>query len=282
MKIKFFAPRWGFEKIDWESFLRTVKNAGYSGIEWFPFGEESTPADHIEVIALLDKYELDFSIVMAVLKHCPDVDDYLSELRQQLTYFCNLRSGNKQPLFISAQTGREFFSQAELDATISCCNKISAETGMPIYQETHRNKWSFAAHAVGPVLDRRDDFWLTFDISHWFCVSESYLHDQQDTVEKAISRAAHIHARVGHTEGPQVYDPSLPEYKEALDEHLRVWDKYIEHRRKSGVEFCTITPEFGPPPYMVFANKSGAPHEEQWRINLWIKDFLEKRYSATL
>lgn len=275
MRIKFFAPRWGAEEIAWEPFLQKVKEAGYAGIEWFPFGEESGEEQHLEVVSLLKKYGLEFSIVTAVLQHYPDVNEYVEELERQLRYLCRLK-----PLFISAQTGREFYSMDDIGKTLRCCKTVSEENGIPIYQETHRNKWSFAAHAVRQVLDLHDDFHLTFDISHWFCVSESYLHDQQETVEKAISRARHIHARVGHTEGPQVYDPALPEYREALDEHLRIWDKYIDQRKAGGAEFCTITPEFGPPPYMVFANKSGSPHDEQWRINLWMKDHLQQRYST--
>ena len=159
-----------------------------------------------------------------------------------------------------------------------CCKKISEQTSVSIYHETHRNKWAYAAHTAAPFLNKYEDLLLTLDISHWFCVSESYLHDQQNTVEKAIQQARHIHARVGHIQGPQVYDPALPEYGEALNEHLKVWDKYVEQRKTSGASYCTITPEFGPPPYMVFANRNGAPHEEQWRLNFWMKEYLEKRF----
>jgi sugar phosphate isomerase/epimerase len=279
MIIKFFAPRWGSEHIQWERFLLLAKDAGYAGIEWFPVGEDSSDQDHLQVVNLLEKYGLEFAIVMAVTQHYPDFIEYLYELESKLKYLSQLASRNTKPLFITAQTGREYFTAEQVEKTLECCRKISEQTGVPIYHETHRNKWAYAAHATKPFLEKHEDLFLTFDISHWFCVSESYLHDQQQTVEKAIKQARHIHARVGHTQGPQVYDPALPEYAQALDEHVKVWDKYIQHRQMSGASYCTITPEFGPPPYMVFANRNGSPHEEQWRLNLWMKDHIQKRFN---
>lgn len=204
---------------------------------------------------------------------------YLAALESQLTQWCRFGSGQQSPLFISAQTGREYYTDQQIDACVTCCREVSAASGIPIYQETHRNKWSFAAHVVKPVLERHPELLLTFDVSHWICVSESYLEDQQEAVSLAIQRARHIHARVGHTEGPQVWDPAAPEYAHALQAHLGIWDRWIEQRKAAGDPYCTITTEFGPPPYMVFANRPGTPQEEQWRVNVWMKKFLEKRYS---
>ncbi|HMG66881.1 MAG TPA: hypothetical protein VK588_04310 [Chitinophagaceae bacterium] len=275
MKLKFFCPRWGFESIPWETFLADVKKAGYSGIEWFPRGEKSNIKN---IISLVEKNELEFCIVMTVLDRYPMFDDYLVALKEKLLDLSTLRKINYGPLHITAQTGREYFTTEQIEKCLSCCKEISQQTGIPIYQETHRNKWSFAAHVVHPFLEKHPDLLLTLDISHWFCVSESYLEDQEAAVEKAIEHTRHLHARVGHTQGPQVYEPTAPEYAEALKAHLNAWDKWITSRIKKRAVSCTITPEFGPPPYMVFADRVGAPGEEQWRLNNWMKDLLEKRY----
>jgi sugar phosphate isomerase/epimerase len=276
MKIKFFCPRWGSENIPWEIFLANVKEVGYSGIEWFPYSDKT---DHQKVISLLQQYQLEFCIVMTVLNRHDKFEDYLSDLRNQLLNLCAIDNGDYKPLHITAQTGREYFTAEQVEKCLLCCRQASQQNGIPIYQETHRNKWAYAAHVVHPFLERYPDLLLTLDISHWFCVSESYLADQQAAVEKAIQHARHIHARVGHTQGPQVYEPSAPEYAEALEAHLNIWDKWIQTKLQEGVANCTITPEFGPPPYMVFANREGSPIEEQWRLNYWMKSFLEKRYS---
>ncbi len=275
-KVKFFCPRWGFETIPWNEFLRSVKDAGYSGIEWFPFSEEN---DYEEVLRLLHYYNLDFSIVMAVTKPYNSFEDYISSLKIDLHKLMEIRSEQKAPLFISAQTGREFFNEDQILNCLQVCNNIQEQYGVPIYQETHRNKWPYAAHTVAPILKKNKHVLLTLDVSHWFCVSESYLEDQQDAVNDAIIHTRHIHARVGHTEGPQVWDPANTEYTEALNEHLKVWDKCIDLAQQKKKNYFTITPEFGPPPYMVKGNRNISFIKEQWRLNLWMKDFLENRYN---
>jgi hypothetical protein len=278
MNLSFFCPRWGFERIPWETFLTNVKEAGYAGIEWFPYSEK---IDYQKVIRGLQQQQLEFCIVMTVVQYYERFDDYISALKKQLLDLCNVRNGDYAPLHITAQTGREYFTADQIEKCLACCAEVSRQTGIPIYQETHRNKWAYAAHAVLPVLEKHPDLLLTLDVSHWFCVSESYLQDQQVVVQKAIRQAHHIHARVGHTQGPQVYEPSAPEYAEALEAHLKIWDQWIQLRREDGAARCTITPEFGPPPYMVFANRKGSPEEEQWRLNIWMKSFLEKRYQIS-
>jgi sugar phosphate isomerase/epimerase len=278
MKVDFFCPRWGFEDIDWETFLENVKSAGYSGIEWFPFGES---ADLTKVIGLLKKYDLQFCIVMTVVGGHLTFEEYLLQLKKQLTVLTQIGKGFLKPLFISAQTGREYFTATQVDQCIACCNEVSKINNIPIYQETHRNKWSFAAHVITPALHRNPALLLTLDVSHWFCVSESYLEDQQEAVVLAIRHSRHIHARIGHTQGPQVTDPALPQYAEALDAHLKIWDRWIKDRKKSGDEVCTITPEFGPAPYLITtSDNKNTEHQVQWNLNLWIKQLLDKRYNS--
>jgi sugar phosphate isomerase/epimerase len=275
LSMKFLCPRWGSEDIPWDVFLKQVKEAGYAGVEWFPFGETVDPH---KVLGLLKYYELDFAIVMAVIKPYTNFEQYLEHLKQDLAQLMKIRNEFKAPLFFSAQTGREFFNNNQIASCLALCQEFQAQYQTPIYQETHRNKWSYAAHVVAPVLEKHPDLKLTLDISHWFCVSESYLEDQQDAVNLAISHARHIHARVGSTQSSQVWDPANVEYAETLEAHVVVWDKWVNQMKTTQMNF-TITPEFGPAPYMVKGNRTIDLREEQWRINLWMKDFLQKRYS---
>ena len=274
--IDFFCPRWGFETIEWEVFLRRVKRAGYAGIEWFPFGEN---CDHHKVIELLGKYQLRYCIVMTVTQHFKNFNDYALKLKNDLLLLAAVGGKNFPPLFISAQTGREYFTHEQVFTILKLCSEVEKNTGIAIYQETHRNKWSYAAHVVYPVLKEHKKLRLTLDVSHWFCVSESYLEDQQTALQLAVGRASHIHARVGHTQGPQVLDPALKQYQPALQAHLKIWDAYVASAITDNKKYCTITPEFGPPPYMATKKNSSGAIEEQWRLNLWMKNFLEKRYS---
>ncbi|TKC01525.1 sugar phosphate isomerase/epimerase family protein [Pedobacter cryotolerans] len=272
--MKFLCPRWGFESISWDVYLKQVKDAGYAGIEWFPFGET---CNYSEVLDLLTKYELDFSIVMAVIKPYVSFEAYYKQLELDLHQLMEIRNEVKTPLFFSAQIGREFFSTKKIETCLSLCNRIELEYQTPIYQETHRNKWTFAAHTVEPMLKKHADLKLTFDVSHWFCVSESYLEDQQEAVDLAITHAKHIHARVGSTQSSQVWDPANDDYSDALAAHLKIWDKWIAQMKKNK-QLITITPEFGPEPYLVKGNRNISLSDEQWRINLWMKELLQNRY----
>ena len=56
-------------------------------------------------------------------------------------------------------------------------------------------------------------------------------------MELAITRTDHIHARVGYTEGPQITDPRVPEWKRALDFHLQCWDKVVAFNKKNMLLF---------------------------------------------
>ncbi|GAB1483119.1 hypothetical protein MASR2M78_19350 [Treponema sp.] len=56
---------------------------------------------------------------------------------------------------------------------------------------------------------------LPWTSSRWCTVAESYLEDQKEAVDAALSRTDHIHARVGFPEGPQVGDPAAPEWEES-------------------------------------------------------------------
>lgn len=275
LRIDFFCPRWGFETVDWNVFLRRVKRAGYAGIEWFPFGEK---CDHQHVLSLLKKFKLEFCIVMTVTEPYKNINDYIINLKRDLYKLATIGGNNCAPLFITAQTGREYFTIEDVDACLKACSEVSEKTGIEIFQETHRNKWSYASHVVYDGLKRNKNVELTLDVSHWFCVSESYLEDQQAAVHLALKRTRHIHARVGSTQGPQVFDPALTYYRHTLTEHLKIWDEYVKSTFLKK-ERCTITPEFGPPPYMQIRKSISRIIEEQWRLNLWMKDFLQKRYS---
>jgi len=274
--VDFFCPRWGSEHIPWESFLPMVAEAGYAGVEWFPYGEE---ADIPAVMNLMEEYQLQFTIVMTVVGQQIGFDNYLHQLEQQLKALCQINNGQGGPRCISAQTGREYFSPGQIDAVLACCLHISKESGIPIYQETHRNKWSYALHLIPEVLNRNPGTLLTLDISHWFCVSESLLDDQQEAMDIAIGKAAHLHARIGHTQGSQVADPLLPQYEGAVRAHLKVWDQWIKERKAAGVKSLTITPEFGPPPYLVPTQTTKTAWQQQWDLNLWMKDLLHRRYN---
>lgn len=260
MSVQFFCPRWGSEDKSWTSFCARVKEAGYDGIEY-------------AIAANVSKIELDaawntaekYSLQM-IAQHYDTVEPDFSKHFD--LYHAWLEKIMPYPVVkINSQTGKDHFS-FEQNSTL-----INLGITYGVVHETHRGKFSYAAHVTKEYLERMPDLQLTLDASHWVCVAESFLEDQSGAMHMAIDRTGHIHARIGYTQGPQVTDPRLPGSKEALEKHLNWWDKVIEKNAS-----MTITPEFGPFPYMVQLPATGEPIACQWEINQWMMETLRKRY----
>jgi hypothetical protein len=94
----------------------------------------------------------------------------------------------------------------------------------------------------------------------------------------AIERSGHIHARIGHPEGPQVNDPRAPEWEAAVKAHLLWWDEIVSRKKKAG-EGLTVLTEFGPADYMPTTPYTRQPLADQWEINVYMMELFRKRYS---
>jgi hypothetical protein len=57
-----------------------------------------------------------------------------------------------------------------------------------------------------------------------------------------------IHARVGYSEGPQVPDPSAPEYQDEVEAHMGYWTDLMKSLQEKG-KTVYVEPEHGPWPY---------------------------------
>jgi hypothetical protein len=205
-----------------------------------------------------DTYEDDFS------KHFDLYNLWIERVKQ---YPCKK---------INSQTGKDFFSFEQNKKLI----EAAENSKMNIIHETHRNKFSFAAHITKEFFQKIPSLKITLDLSHWVCVSESFLEDQTEAVELAIKRTEHIHARVGYPEGPQVSDPRVIEWQQALNMHLSWWDRVVE-RKKNENSTLTISPEFGPFPYMVYIPSIGKSVADQWEVNCYIMQLLKDRYQKS-
>ena len=270
MKIKFFCPYWGSEHLDYATFINTVKKAGYDGTELIlPYSEEQK--------AIITEEANRLGLEIIGLWGGPiegNFEENIAIYEKHLRNACTVK-----PKFITAQTGKDCFTFDQNLAFIKLASAISEETGIKIVHEMHRGKFTFAPFITREYIKQLPELRLVADFSHWCNVCESMLEDQQEDINLAIERADHIHARVGFAEGPQVPDPRTPEWEEALNIHLSWWDKIINLKRQQGLTAFTITPEFGPFPYMPMMPFTQLPISSQWDINLFMKDLLSKRYN---
>ena len=261
MRILYFCTTWGQKSGRWDEFFSGIVSNGYQGVET----DLPVETERNEFMEGLEKYGLKFiaqhweTVIADISLHCETYEKRLRELAAL------------KPLFINSHTGRDFFSYEQNCSLLGIADAVIQDTGIRVVHETHRGRFAYAAHIVRQYLHAHPALQLTLDLSHWCTVSESLLEDQQEAVDLAIARTAHIHARVGHTQGPQVANPSLPEYAEALSFHLDCWDKVVAQRKH---KVLTITPEFGPRPYM----PPNQPADQQWQNNLYIMNLLKNRY----
>jgi sugar phosphate isomerase/epimerase len=270
MKIQFFCPRWGSD-LNWDAFMQKVKAAGYDGIE-YGIANEAPREEIAEVLELAKQHGL-----LIIAQHYGTYDaDFNTHYNNYTAWFQKIKRFDFAR--VNSQTGKDFFSFDEVKFLLAVADDYSKSTGIPVSHETHRNKFTFAAHITKDYLNRIPGLKLTLDISHWICVAETYLEDQQQAVELAIARTEHIHARVGYPEGPQVPDPRIDEWQHSVNTHLAWWDKVIERRRTEGQPTFTICPEFGPAPYMVPLPQTGQPIANQWDVNVYMMNLLKERY----
>jgi hypothetical protein len=269
MKILFFCPRWGQEQTPWNEFLPKVKEAGYDGVE------TGLPLDVKQQEKILN--ELAKNNLLLIAQHWETVHaDFNKHYDEYKTRLHSL--ANAKPLFINSQTGKDYYLFQQNEQLIALANDIAEKTGIQIIHETHRGKFSFAAHITKDFLERNPGLLVTLDISHWCNTAESFLQDQAEAVELALSRTEHLHSRVGYMEGPQITDPRAPEWDEALQFHLSCWDKVVERHRANNKEYFTITSEFGAPPYMPLLPFTRQPVTDQWEVNVYMMHLLKERY----
>ena len=269
--LKIMATSWGYQGT-MDSFCAKIKKEGYDGIElWWP--TENKKAQD-EIFAALKTYDLEIGFLCGGSQSNPQ--EHLEFYKRMVD--AAAKQNIQRPLYINNHSGKDYFSFDDNKKFIEHTQALAKETGLLICHETHRGRMLFAAHITKNFLEKYPDLRLTLDISHWCNVHESLLADQKETIDLALARTDHIHARIGHPEGPQVNDPRAPEWEQTVKQHFEWWDKIVERKRRNG-ERVTVLTEFGPPDYMPTYPYTRQPLADQWAINVHMMHLLRKRYS---
>jgi sugar phosphate isomerase/epimerase len=274
MEIKYVGTAWGCAKVDAAGLIDKVIRTGYDGIEINLPATGIFTADFIAAYESLKNSKPGFIFIVQQLT-APDnetVGAYISKMERRL-----LELAAYQPFLINSQTGKDYYSFDDNCRAIEAAANISKKTGVRILHETHRGRFSFHAATLLPYLEKFPEMELAGDFSHFCTVSESMLLDQAAIMSKIIPHISHLHARVGFEQAPQVNDPFAPEWKSHLEQFLVWWDQVVACQRLKGGKEFTITPEFGPPPYMPTLPFTQEPLGNQWEINLKMKNYLRER-----
>lgn len=267
--LKLLATNWGFNG-SLDDYCNKVKKEGYDGIEiWWPMEKKGQD----ELFAALQKYSLEVGFLCGASE--PGYREHLEHFKKMIDAAAT--NTIQKPLYINCHSGRDYFSFEENTSFIDHTINLSKKAGILICHETHRSRILFAAPVAKQFLEKNPELKITLDASHWCNVSESLLQDQPQTMQLALQRTEHIHARIGHAEGPQVSDPGAPEWEAAVNAHLSWWDAVVERKkRESGI--ITMLTEFGPPDYMPTTPYTRQPLADQWAINVHMMHLLRKRY----
>ena len=270
-KLILLATNWGFSG-SLDTFCEAAKKEGYDGIEvWWP----TTASGQEELFSALKKHQLEVGFLCGGSQKDPaeHLDTFTKSLQAAVS------NSFQKPVYVNCHSGRDYFSMEDGFRFIDATTKAHQQSGIPVYHETHRSRLMYTAPVARQYLLKRPDLMLNADLSHWCNVHESMLEDQEETMRLVFERSGHIHARIGHPEGPQVNDPRAPEWEKVVHRHLEWWDEIVKNKLKRKENTITILTEFGPPDYMPVLPYTRLPVANQWEINVHMMHLLRERYS---
>lgn len=265
MRLKLFKTLWGHKSTLCEAIKAAQKN-GFDGLEAVPPSIENVSQWRRQ----LDEANLDF------IAEIPTTGDYVPRREASVEeHLQSLRDGLQAAQILKARLVNcvggcdawrlnqnvEFFGQAM---------QLANEYELPIAFETHRSRSTFTPWATRDLLLQLPAMRLTCDFSHWCVVLERLPDSEPDVMQLCFERALHIHARVGYAQGPQVSDPSAPEYASELQAHEKWWQQIWQLQKTGKQEITTMTPEWGPDGYGQTLPHTRMPVADLDTINVWM------------
>ncbi|MCZ6817884.1 MAG: sugar phosphate isomerase/epimerase [Calditrichaeota bacterium] len=269
MKLSLYRHLWGVDD-PWETVFPKIKELGYSGIE----SHLSQDRDQRRLLQDLMKQH-DFRFIAMIFTEGKSVDEHIASFEKQIVETIGFK-----PVLINCHSGADAWTEQESNQFFTEVLKIESRHGIPVAHETHRGRILYNPWTTYGLLNQFLELKLCSDFSHWVCVCERLIDDQIEIIEKCAERTIHLHARVGYNEGPQVPDPRAPEYQTELETHEHWWDIIWEAQNKQGVKESTLTPEFGPPPYLQTLPRSQDPVADLWDICNWQARRQAERFSS--
>ena len=203
------------------------------------------------------------------------VREHLDSIREQIEECLEHR-----PLFINAHSGSDTWSPAEAEDFYGAMLEMEHRAGVPIAHETHRLRYFGNPWTTRGILEQFPGLKLTCDFSHWVCVAERLLEDCGPIIDLAADHCHHLHARVGFEEGPQVPDPRAPEWARQVAAHEAWWDLIWASQQRRGMAVSTLTPEFGPAPYLQLLPYTQTPVADLADICDWQARRQQARFAA--
>lgn len=271
MHIDLIRSLWGVDA-PWEIVFPTYAAQGYKGIEW---GVSLDPNEQKRLTALLAEYKLDF--VAQVFTNGPDLASHIASGIQQID--AAIECGARQITLHGWRDGSSFDDGCGF---IEAMLAVAQHHTIPIAHETHRSRLFFNPWNTVAYLSRYPEVQICADYSHWVVVAERLLPDAEALMQFCAQHVHHLHARVGHAQGPQVGDPRLPRFAQEVDAHEHWWRMIYQAKQQQGATALTVTPEYGPPPYQATDPVSNLPFVPLTDLVDWQAQRIRELFSASM
>ena len=274
MELLLVRHLWGVDLLGgYRRHIRHWHDVGYSVLEGSP---RFVPDPKLLRSVLRDE---GFAWIPQIFSHMQlgggTVQQHIASLRPQIEECLDA-----DPLFLNGQTGSDHWTLDEAAEFFSMVCEMEDEFGIRICHETHRSRYLGSPWNAARLLERVPQLKLTCDFSHWVCVAERLLEDAHDAFELAAHHGHHLHARVGYEQGPQVPDPRDPAWASHLSAHERWWEMIWTATAARGENTVTLTPEFGPPPYLHTLPFSGVPVSDLEEICDWMANRQQQHFKS--
>jgi hypothetical protein len=215
------------------------------------------------------------------LEYLPQLFTFGSTVADHVAMFRDglARAATFHPRYVLCQAGQDAWDHDTALGFFAELLSIELDLGTTAVHETHRGRCLFTPWNTERLLDELGDLQISCDLSHWACVTESLRMDES-WLTAVAGRARHIDARVGWEEGPQVADPSAERYARHLQTFEGWWDTIWTTQEQAGRDALSITPEYGPPPYLPLDPHTGEPAVELADTVAWAAARLRARYDG--
>ncbi len=276
MELNLLRTLWGYAGDPADAAAESAK-AGFDGIEGQAPADPSRRAVFGEALAA-NRLSYIAEITTAgsyVPERHASLEEHLATLAQGLEACRELN-----PLRVNCIGGCDAWPEAMSRRFFEQGMELADKQGVEIAFETHRSRSLFNPWITQRLAADLPNLKLTADFSHWCVVCERLMDSELEVIESIAPQVAHIHARVGFDQGPQVPHPAAPAYAEALAAHQRWWEILWQAQQTAGRTVSTMTPEFGPDGYLHLIPFSEEPVGDLWQINQWMQQCERDHFAA--
>jgi len=266
VQLHLYRTLWGAND-DYSSLAKQARQAGFDGLEG-QIPENKEQRDALE--RALQAHNLRFIAEVTtggsyVPERHASLQTHLNDIERCLQQAESLGADK-----INCIGGCDAWSFAQQCDFFGSALAMAEQFSVPLAFETHRSRSLFNPWITRDVVQQFPAIQLTCDFSHWCVVCERGVDSEAEILAEIAPHAAHIHARVGYDQGPQVPHPAAPEYADWLEAHERWWKQIWAATQARGCTQITMTPEFGPDGYLHTLPFTAAPVADLWEINQWM------------